>query len=381
MARPQTKAIRPPLSLKSMNADLNFNNFIADQNNRVTLSAALQVAEGAPCPMPLYLYGEHSSGKTHLAHAIGNRYQEKNPSAKVLYTTADDFVSEVVNCYQRKDFDVLQSYYRSLDMLIFDQIDLLCGKQRAQQELLLIAKSLLTDGKSIIFISSEENNQLIDFDAELEALVNSGVALEVMPLSLKGRVSFLKAKVSHLGLTIAEDAAYFIAYRFGTDLRELYGILKTASFIAKTNRQSAITYPLVHRTFIKFGEFLPIDIETVQQATISFYGYSPRALLSHSTNPVILDMQHIGIFLAKQLTESPISKIGAAFNNRSGEEVLRAIFDVVDRLEEKMDVLQKIHSIKAMLGVLPIETDKPDVDTRTNKKACPDDSHNGQYSL
>jgi len=205
-----------------LNPLLTFDTFVTGKANQLARAASMQVTENPGGSYnPLFLYGGVGLGKTHVVHAVGNGLLARRPNAKVRYTHAEQYVSDVVRAYQRKAFDDFKRYYHSLDLLLIDDIQFFAGKSRTQEEFFYAFEALVAGHKQIIITSDTYPKELKDIEERLLSRFASGLTVAIEPPELEMRVAILLKKAELEGSELQEDVAIFIAKNLRSNVREL----------------------------------------------------------------------------------------------------------------------------------------------------------------
>ncbi|HEY3583627.1 MAG TPA: chromosomal replication initiator protein DnaA, partial [Casimicrobiaceae bacterium] len=210
----------------SLNPTFTFGSFVAGKANQLARAAGLQVADHPTSYNPLFVYGGVGLGKTHLIQAIGNQILEHNPSAKIRYIHAETYVSDVVRAYQHKAFDDFKRNYRSLDLLLIDDIQFFGGKSRTQEEFFYLFNTLIEAHKQVVITCDTYPKEIAGIEERLISRFGWGLTVALEPPELEMRVAILLAKALSSGVKLDEQVAFFIAKHIRSNVRELEGALK-----------------------------------------------------------------------------------------------------------------------------------------------------------
>lgn len=209
-----------------LNSSYLFENFTAGEANQLARAAATRVADlSGTIYNPLFIYGGHGVGKTHLLQAIGNQIKSKNSQAKICYVPAANYVSDVVRAYQVNRLDKFHQYYKSLDLLLIDDIELIAGKSVTMRELFITFNSLIDTGKQIVITCDTAPESLSGIDTRLISRFSGGLTVSIELPDLEMRAAILLQKAIESGCPIGEDIAYFVAKHVRSDIRTLVGAL------------------------------------------------------------------------------------------------------------------------------------------------------------
>ena len=228
----------------SLNGSFTFDSFVSGKANQLARAAGLQVAEHPTSYNPLFVYGGVGLGKTHLIHAIGNSVYQANPGAVIRYIHAEDFVSDVVRAYQQKAFDVFKRYYRSLDLLLIDDIQFFVKKDRTQEEFFYAFNALAEAKKQIIITCDTYPKDIDGLEERLISRFDWGLTVQIEPPETEMRVAILKKKAETEAVPLPDDVAIYMAGRIKSNIRELEGslirLIAYASLTAQEAKRPAI---------------------------------------------------------------------------------------------------------------------------------------------
>ena len=210
----------------SLNPGFTFASFVAGKANQLARAAGLQVAEHPTSYNPLFVYGGVGLGKTHLIQALGNHILQRDAGAKIRYIHAETYVSDVVRAYQHKAFDDFKRYYRSLDLLLIDDIQFFSGKNRTQEEFFYLFNTLIEAHKQVVITCDTYPKEIAGIEERLISRFGWGLTVALEPPELEMRVAILLAKAAATGLSLDEQVAFFIAKHIRSNVRELEGALK-----------------------------------------------------------------------------------------------------------------------------------------------------------
>jgi chromosomal replication initiator protein len=218
---------------------MSFDNFVTGKANQLAHAAALQVAESPEITYnPLFIYGDVGLGKTHLLHAIGNRFKLKNPQTRICYVHATNYISEVVRAYLTNQFDEFRNYYHSLDMLLIDDIQFIDGKTKTQYELICALNSLM-DAKKLVVISCVTSpNEMSEIEPQLISRFSGGLTVAVEQPDLETQAAILLQKSTLAQSPIDKEVAFFIAKHVTSDIRKLKGALTRVEAFAKFHNRT-----------------------------------------------------------------------------------------------------------------------------------------------
>lgn len=320
----------------NLNANLTFDNFVQGNSNQLARAIAGQIANnpGRNNCNPFSIYGGTGLGKTHLMHAIGNEIQAQNPTAKVLYIHSVEFIRNIVNAIQSGKMEEFKKFYRSIDVLMVDDIQFFAKKERTQEEFFHTFNSLLDKDKQIIVASDVFPKNIEHIEERMRSRLSWGISAAIEPPELETRVAILMKKVENQAreffgtygfpLELTEDAAFFLAQKMRTNVRELEGALNSVMANAGFKRRP-ITVDFVRETlkdrFAAYDHL--ITIENIQRMVADYYNIKVADLKSKSRSRSVARPRQMAMALAKELTSHSLTEIGRAFG-RDHTTVLHA---------------------------------------------------------
>jgi chromosomal replication initiator protein len=328
-----------------------FDNLVVGKANDLARAAAMQVAQNPGVSYnPLFIYGGVGLGKTHVIHAIGNAILQADPDKVVRYVHAEDYYSDVVRAYQQKSFDVFKRYYKSLDVLLVDDVQFFNGKNRTQEEFFFVFNALTEAKKQIIITCDTYPKDINGLDDRLVTRFDWGLTVQIEPPETEMRVAILKKKAEAEGVALDDEVAFFIAKHLRSNVRELEGALK-----------KVLAYSLFHGREIALdlakdalkdviGAFnRQITVENIQKTVAEYYKIKVADLYSKKRTRAIARPRQVAMWLAKDLTPHSYPMIGDAFGGRDHTTVLHAV-RTIDSLRVKDNELN--HDLHVLLQVL-----------------------------
>lgn len=311
---------------------LTFDNFVQGNSNQLAKVMALQVAAnpGESHCNPLSLYGGTGLGKTHLLHAIGNEILKNNPNAKVVYIHSERFVQDMVKAIQNSTpqnsvIEKFKKFYRSLDVLMIDDIQFFAKKEVTQEEFFHTFNSLFERSKQIIVTSDVFPKNIEKFEERIRSRLSWGLNAHIEPPELETRVAILMKKAEERGVELKEDVAFFLAQKLRTNVRELEGALNRA--VAWSNfTHRPITVDAVRealKDLIASYDHL-ITIENIQKTVAEYYNIKIADLKSKSRTRSVARPRQMAMALSKELTSHSLPEIGREFGGKDHTTVMHA---------------------------------------------------------
>ena len=314
-------------SLKTnLNNNFTFDSFVEGKSNQLAFAAAQQVAENPGGSYnPLFIYGGVGLGKTHLMHAVGNALKAKKPDAKIVYLHSERFVADMVKALQLKAIDEFKRFYRSVDALLIDDIQFFAGKERSQEEFFHTYNALLEGGQQMILTCDRYPKEIDGVEERLKSRFGWGLTVAVEPPELETRAAILMNKAEQVGVVLSKDAAFFIAQRIRSNVRELEGALKRvmahAQFTGRTIDIDLIRESL--KDLLALQDKL-VTIDNIQRVVADYYKLKMSDLLSKRRSRSVARPRQVAMSIAKELTNHSLPEIGESFGGRDHTTVLHA---------------------------------------------------------
>ncbi|PJE79688.1 Chromosomal replication initiator protein DnaA [invertebrate metagenome] len=324
----------------SLNVQFTFNSFVEGKSNQLALAAAKQVAENAGSAYnPLFLYGGVGLGKTHLMHAVGNSLVQQNPNAQVVYLHSERFVADMVKALQLNAINDFKRYYRSVDALLIDDIQFFAGKERSQEEFFHTFNALLEGGQQMILTCDRYPKEISGVEERLKSRFGWGLTVAVEPPELETRVAILMKKAEQQKINLPHEAAFFIAQRIRSNVRELEGALKrviaSAHFMGRTIDIDLIRESLKDLLALQDKQ---VSIDNIQRTVAEYYKIKVSDVLSKRRSRSVARPRQIAMALSKELTSHSLPEIGDAYGGRDHTTVLHACRKVKELVGEDAEI-------------------------------------------
>ena len=334
-----------------INTALTFDSFVTGKANQLARAAAIQVASNPGSSYnPLFLYGGVGLGKTHLINAIGNQVLADNPSVKIRYIHAEQYVRDVVTAYQRKGFDDFKRYYHSLDLLLIDDIQFFGGKSRTQEEFFYAFEALIAAKKQIIITSDTYPKEITGMDDRLISRFDSGLTVAVEPPELEMRVAILLKKAVQEGAVLSDDVAFFVAKHLRSNVRELEGALRKILAYSRFHGKD-ITIDVVKDALkdLLSVQNRQISVENIQKTVADFFNIKVADMYSKKRPANIARPRQIAMYLAKELTQKSLPEIGELFGGRDHTTVLHAVRKISADRSKNPECNHELHVLEQTL--------------------------------
>ena len=342
----------------NLNKNYTFENYVVGNSNKLAHATAVAVAESpGQTYNPLFIYGASGLGKTHLMHAIGN-YIEQNSNKKVLYVTSDQFIDDfskisrgdgTKNNYDYADY--FKNKYRSLDVLIIDDIQFLAPAQKSQEEFFHTFNVLYNDNKQIIISSDRSPNDLKSLEDRLKTRFCWGLTVDIYPPELELRKNILKKKIQNSNLLpdIDEEVIDYIASNMASDVRKLEGAINRLMAESLTMGYEKITLPIAVealKSMINKGVTEKTNILRVQNAVANFHNISVDDIKGKKKSALIVGARQIAMYLSREILNESFERIGLEFGGRDHSTVMYAYDKIKNEMNDNLELKNIIEKIK-----------------------------------
>lgn len=335
-----------------LNPRFTFDRFIVNKANHMVYEAARAVAENPDGAYnPLTIYGGVGLGKTHLLQAIGNECKARN--LNVLFVPSEAFTNDLVQSIRRKQQAMFREKYRSADVLIVDDVQFIAGKESTQEEFFHTFNALYTFNKQIVLASDRHPDELTTLEARLRSRFAGGLLIDVQPPEFETRVAIMEMWANERGAHIERRVLETIAERAPDNIRELEGAF--LQVIAKTrfSAHREMSVERAQRTLKRLEQprnhAQPLTIDRVVEATAEAFDLTPDVLLGKRRAKRISTARQLAMYLARELTDQPLTQIGAAFAGRTHSTVLHSCNKVADELDTDRQLQEQLRRIKRQL--------------------------------
>ena len=343
-ARPAPAALISPSNLVE---GYTFDRFVEGKSNQLALAAAQQVAEHPGHSYnPLFLYGGVGLGKTHLMHAVGNAMRRRNPDAKIVYLHSERFVADMVKALQLNAINDFKRFYRSVDALLIDDIQFFANKDRSQEEFFHTFNALLEGGQQMILTCDRYPKEIEGVEERLKSRFGWGLTVAVEPPDLETRVAILMKKAEQSHITLAPDAAFFIAQRIRSNVRELEGALKrviaSANFTGRPFDIDLIKDSLKDLLALQDKQ---VSLDNIKRKVAEYYKIKVADLMSKRRNRSVARPRQVAMAMAKELTHHSLPEIGDAFGGRDHTTVLHACRKIKELRDVSPDISEDYQNL------------------------------------
>jgi chromosomal replication initiator protein len=335
-----------------LNPRYQFDGFVIGSGNQFAAAAAQAVAERpSKAYNPLFVYGGVGLGKTHLMQAIGHLVKARNPHFSVSYVNGEKFTNEMINSVRYDKMTGFRDRYRSVDVLLIDDIQFFAGKERTQEEFFHTFEALYDTNKQIVIASDRPPKDLNDFDDRLRSRFEMGLVVDIQPPDLETKVAILQRKAEQEQTVLPTDVALFIAGNVRTNVRELEGAL--VRLIAWCSLHGVeITLPTAQVCLKQLidTQVRKITIEAIQRAVAENFGMRVAELKQKNNSRQIVVPRQIAMYLAKQLTEASLPEIGRQFGGKHHTTVMHSIAKIDEHRRSNKDLNRTVNKLMETLG-------------------------------
>ncbi|MDP2363817.1 MAG: chromosomal replication initiator protein DnaA [Ignavibacteria bacterium] len=333
----------------NLNSRYKFENFIKGEGNQLARAAAGAISDnpGGTSFNPFFIYGGVGLGKTHLIQSIGNSILDKFPEKKVIYLSSDSFTVEFVEAIQSNKVNVFSSFYRSMDVLILDDIQFLMGKEKTQDLFFHIFNTLHQSRKQIILSSDKPPKDLKGLDDRLVSRFQWGLSADIQPPELEMRIAILKNKAEEYGMVVSTDILEFIAGSITSNIRELEGCLIKLLANASLNSKE-ITIDLAKRTVkeIATDRKINITIDDISKTVCQYLNIAENKIREKTRKKEIVLARQLAMYFSKELTKSSLKTIGLHFGGRDHSTVIHSCSNIEQMRNKDNSMKELIDSIR-----------------------------------
>ena len=347
-------ALPPPLPRPDpggINPKYTFDSFVIGSSNRFAHAAALAVAEApAQAYNPLFIYGHTGLGKTHLLHAVANYIGQHSANLTVRYVTSETFVNDFINSLRDKRIEGFKGRYRAYDVLLIDDVQFFEHKERIQEEFFHTFNSLHEAGGQIIMSSDRPPRDIATLEDRLRSRFEWGLITDIQPPDLETREAILRRKVKSDNIAVSDpEVLTFVASRVSTNIRELEGALtRVVAFSSLTGRQMNVELAQdVLRDVFPQGEAPAVSIERIQELVCERFSVTHDELVGDRRSQNIVYPRQVAMYLARELTDSSLPKIGREFGGRDHTTVIHATVKIHRLIREDRSVYNLVQELTA----------------------------------
>jgi chromosomal replication initiator protein len=339
-------------SAAQLNPRYTFDAFVIGSGNQFAHAACQAVAERpSKAYNPLFLYGGVGMGKTHLMQAIGHEIKRRTPHAAICYVSSEKFTNEMINSLRYDKMISFRDKFRTMDVLLIDDIQFLAQKERTQEEFFHTFNALHESMKQIVIASDRPPKELAEFEDRLRSRFEWGLIADIQPPDLETKVAILQKKAEQERVTLPTDVALFIASNIRSNVRELEGAL--IRLVAHSSLIGAeITLPYTQQVLKNFidSQARKVTIESIQKAVAEQFGLRLVEIKAKNNSRSIVYPRQIAMYLAKHLTEASLPEIGRQFGGKHHTTVLHSVDKIEDVRKNDKDLNRLLNKLTEQLG-------------------------------
>lgn len=343
-AEPQPESV----NLSGGSYDYTFDNFIVGQNNKFAHAAALSVASNPSKSWnPLFIYGTSGLGKTHLLFAIQYEIAKNNPDFKISYVDGDRFTNEIIAAIADKTMNEFHDKYRTVDVLLVDDVQFIGGKESTQEEFFHTFNTLYNAGKQIVLASDRPPKEIKSLDDRLRTRFEWGLTADIQPPDFETRVAIIRRKAALLNLDIPDDVAEFIANHLKNNIRQLEGAVKklNAYYLLEGIQPVIGAAQNAIKDILNETQPLPVTIEKITSEVARTYNVSPEDIRSRKRTNIISTARMVAMYCVREITGISMEEIGSQFGGRDHSTVVYACNTIDTRLKSDTQMRETVEDI------------------------------------
>jgi chromosomal replication initiator protein len=351
-ARPATQVRFDFDGAAQLNAKYTFDNFVIGSGNQFAHAAARAVAERpSKAYNPLFLYGGVGMGKTHLMQAIGHEVKQLNPEASISYVSSEKFTNEMINSLRYDKMSSFRDKFRTVDVLLIDDIQFLAQKERTQEEFFHTFNALHESMKQIVIASDRPPKELAEIEDRLRSRFEWGLIADIQPPDLETKIAILQKKAETEKVTLPGDVAQYIASNIRSNVRELEGaLIRLIAYASLTGVEvNLITTQQVLKNFID-QQSRKVTIEAIQKQVAEQFGLRLPEIKAKNNSRQIVFPRQIAMYLAKHLTEASLPEIGRQFGGKHHTTVLHSIEKIDEQRKNDKDLNRLLNKLSEQLS-------------------------------
>ena len=335
----------------ALNPKYVFSNFVVGPNNNLAHAAALATAESpGEAYNPLFLYGEAGLGKTHLMHAVGHAVQGRYDGLEVAYVTTESFTNDLITAIREDRMVAFRDRYRSIDILLVDDVQFIAGKERTQEEFFHTFNALYESGKQLIVSSDRPPKDIPTLENRLRSRFEWGLITDIQAPDLETRIAILKMNAEYRGVKVPDEVVDFIARHAISNIRELEGALVRVIVYASMNGVAMSREVAAEALSDVFEASDPTPtMKDVLRLTAERFGVEVADLTGKGRRQELVTPRQIAMYLIREHTQHSLPEIGAFFGGRDHSTVLYAVKKVQDRLDAEPDLRKATDDVRAKL--------------------------------
>ncbi len=348
------KTVRPQSagSANGLNPNYLFSSFVVGKSNRLAHAASLAVAENPGAAYnPLFIWGGVGLGKTHLMHAIGHHALQNNRNLKVSYVSSEKFTNELITSIKNNRTSEFRNRYRTMDLLLIDDIQFLAGKESTQEEFFHTFNSLHNDKKQIVLSSDRPPKDIKSIEDRLVSRFEWGLVTDIQSPDYETRIAILTKKAEFRNYSIPDEVVVYLAQNVPSNIRELEGALNRVIACAELNSEPITVENASDwlKDIVRHTSRGPVSLDTIQQMVAEACSFTVDDLISSKRTSELALARQIAMYVCRKHTESSLQQIGLAFNKKDHTTVLHAQKKIEQMLENNQRVKNLVDNIEKKL--------------------------------
>jgi chromosomal replication initiator protein len=340
-------ALELPVAAPGLSVRYTFDSFVVGNSNQFAQAACQAVAElPSRAYNPLFIYGGVGLGKTHLLHAVGHQIARLYPHLRLLYLSSERFTNDLINAIRYDRTAEFRAKYRTIDLLLIDDIQFISGKERTQEEFFHTFNDLYEARKQIVVSSDAAPKEIPDLEERLRSRFEWGLLADIQPPDFETRVAILKKKAEIERVRLPDDVAYLIAGRIKANIREIEGSLtRMIAFCSLSGRDMSVELAQEVLADLWGEEERVITMDHIQRKVAEFFGIKLSDMRAKNRTKSVAFPRQIAMYLSRQLTHASLSDIGRAFGGKDHTTVIHAVSKLQTMLQEDPKLKQTIDSL------------------------------------
>lgn len=335
-----------------INSKYTFESFVVGAGNRFAHAASLAVAESpAKAYNPFFIYGGVGLGKTHLMQAIGQYVLEHQPGAKVVYTTSEKFTNEFINSILDNKTTEFRNKYRTIDVLLIDDIQFLAKKEQTQEEFFHTFNALHEESKQIVISSDRPPKEIPTLEDRLRSRFEWGLITDITPPDLETRIAILRKKAKAEHIDLPDEVMVYIANQINTNIRELEGaLIRIVAYSSLVNQDMTTDLAAeALKSILPTNKPIKMTIHHIQQTTADHFGLKIEDFKNKRRTKNIAFPRQIAMYLCRELTDSSLPKIGLEFGGRDHTTVIHACNKIKNQIEQDTSLLKTVTHLTSII--------------------------------
>jgi len=337
----------------SLNEKYTFADFVPGSSNQFAYAAAMAVANNpATTYNPLFIYGGVGLGKTHLINAIGNEIIKNNKKMMVCYYSSEKFMNELINCLRYAKMDEFRKKFRSMDVLLIDDVQFIAGKERTQEEFFHTFNALYESHKQIVVTSDKFPKDIPGLEERLRSRFEWGLIADIQPPDIETKQAILKMKADQNGIMLPEDVALFLANAVSSNVRELEGyLIRIGAYASLTSTPINLNMAKEILKNILIEKNKEITVEEIQRCVAAHFNLKVSELKSSKRLKTLVIPRQIAMYISRQLTSSSYPEIGEKFGGKDHSTIIHAIKKIEKQIENDYQLKLTVENLKNSLTI------------------------------